>query len=448
MLNISISTNISQNQSLVFTPQLQQAIKLLLLNNIELSSYAESIAEENPFLEIDLPEVRMPASQGANVAQKNSEFDPISLLPDKAGESFGARLFAQVDDTLKDQAERAIGYALASHLDPTGWLTTPLSLLAQNLNVEEKYVAAVLSKLQRAEPTGLFARDLSECLSLQIPTTDLDHTSMGIIIANLALLERGLLNEMRRKVGCSADELRYFLRRLRGLNPKPGLALSEGDQAPIRAPDLLTAKGPNGEWFVKLNGSTLPIIKVDEAAGQRVRKFLKLEIDQIYVRENLGNARWLKRAIAQRNETSIKVAAEIVRIQLPFLEHGIKHMRPLKLKTIAEAVGLHESTISRVTSALMIQTPQGTLPLKTFFSNAIELNGSDEGASARMVREKVRTLIGQEVPIKPLSDEFIMQKLNSEGLSIARRTIAKYRKLDKIPSSCQRRRNYQLQATM
>lgn len=448
MLSMSTSTNITQNQSLVFTPQLQQAIKILLLNNIALSSYAENIAEENPFLEVDLPEVYAPASLGISLAHKASKFDPINLLADKSGESFGARLFAQVDDILKNQAERTIGYALASHVDPTGWFTTSLSLVADNLKVKEDYILLILSKLQAAEPAGLFARNLAECLSLQIPTTDCDNTAMNIIIKNLQLLEGGFINELRRKVGCSADELKRLLRRLRALNPKPGLALSEGEQAPINAPDLLTAKGENGEWFVKLNGATLPVLKVDEVTGRRVRKFLKQDIDQAYVRENLGNARWLKRAIVQRNETSIKVAAEIVRIQQPFLEYGMRYMRPLKLKTVADAVGLHESTISRVTSALMMQTPQGTFPLKTFFSNAIELKGSDEGASARMVREKIRTLIGQEALIKPLSDEFIMKKLNSEGLNIARRTIAKYRKLDKIPSSSQRRKHYEQQVVM
>ena len=162
------------------------------------------------------------------------------------------------------------------------------------------------------------------------------------------------------------------------------------------------------------------------------------------MRDTLGNARWLSRAIAQRNETSIKIAAEIVRIQKPFLEHGLDHMRPLKLKTVADAVGVHESTISRVTSSLMMQTPQGTYPLKIFFSTAIELGGDDEGVSARVVREKVRNLVGAEVPDKPLSDEIIVQELNRTGLNIARRTIAKYRKLDKIPSSFQRRRNYKL----
>jgi RNA polymerase sigma-54 factor len=448
MLSMSTNTNITQNQSLVFTPQLQQAIKILLLNNIALSSYAENIAEENPFLEVDLPEVTAPASLGISISQKASKFDPINLLADKSGESFGAMLFAQVDDILKNQSDRSIGYALASHVEPTGWLTTPLSLLAENLNVKEDYILKVLYKLQTAEPAGLFARNLAECLSLQIPITDGDCIEMNIIIQNLQLLERGLINEMRRKVGCSADELKRLLRRLRGLNPKPGLDLAEGEQAPINAPDLLTAKGENGEWFVKLNGATLPVLNVDEITGRRVRKFLKQDVDQAYVRENLGNARWLKRAIVQRNETSIKVAAEIVRIQQPFLEYGMRHMRPLKLKTVADAVGLHESTISRVTSALMMQTPQGTFPLKTFFSNAIELEGSDEGASARMVREKIRTLIGKEALVKPLSDEFIMQKLNSEGLNIARRTIAKYRKLDKIPSSSQRRRHYQQQVAM
>jgi RNA polymerase sigma-54 factor len=217
---------------------------------------------------------------------------------------------------------------------------------------------------------------------------------------------------------------------------------------PVRQPDIIAGKTSDGKWFVELNQATLPIIKVDEEAGQKVRKLVTAPQDQAFVRDTLGNARWLSRAIAQRNETSIKIAAEIVRIQKQFLERGMQHMRPLKLKTVADAVGVHESTISRVTSALMMQTPQGTYPLKIFFSTAIELGGHDEGVSARVVREKIRKLVGAEVPSKPLSDEVIVQELNEAGLNIARRTIAKYRKLDKIPSSFQRRRNYKLQGTI
>lgn len=444
MLQLSPSAHLAHKQSLVFTPQLQQAIKLLLFNNIELSSYVEKIAEENPFLEVEVPEFRAPAHFLNTASQRDLSFDPINLLEDKSVNSFTAQLFAQVDDILKDSFERAIGYAIASHVDTSGWVLVSTSSLASNLNVDESRIDSVLRKLQTAEPAGLFARNLAECLSLQIAKDDPDRSALLTIVENLHLVEQGSILELRRKIGCSSEDVRRLLRCLRKFNPKPGLSLAGENFMPMRAPDILAARDPDGEWFVELNGATLPTLKVDELEGRRVRKLLKNESDQAYVRDSLGKARWLKRAIAQRNETSIKVAAEIVRFQKAFLEHGMKHMRPLKLKTIADAVGVHESTISRVTSSLMMQTPQGSFPLKMFFSTAIDFDGADEGVSARMVRERIRTLISAESPSSPLSDEFIAQRLQSEGLNIARRTIAKYRKLDKIPSSSQRRRNYRL----
>jgi RNA polymerase sigma-54 factor len=419
MISFSMNAQLAQKQSLTFTPQLQQAIKLLQLTNLDLSSYAEKLAEENPFLEVELP------SRG-NIPSRNSitpgpstgtqsDLDPVSLLEDTSGESFGVRLFKQVEEILKDPSERKTGYAIASHVEPTGWLSLSTYALAERLGIDEKFVQHVLTKLQSAEPSGLFARNLAECLLLQISDADPDRVDLTIIIDNLPLVARGALVELRRKIGCHEHEIRPLLKRLRSLDP---------------------------------NQATLPIIKVDEAAVHKVRKLVKAPQDQAFVRDTMGNARWLSRAIAQRNETSIKIAAEIVRIQKSFLEYGMQHMRPLKLKAVAEAVGVHESTISRVTSALMMQTPQGTYPLKIFFSTAIELGGDEEGVSARAVREKIRRLVGAEVAGKPLSDEIIVNELNGVGLNIARRTIAKYRKMDGIPSSFQRRRNYKLQGAI
>ena len=452
MMSYSMNVQLAQKQSLVFTPQLQQAIKLMMLTNIDLSDYAEKLAEENPFLKIEQPSrgdvERRHSVTAMPSTSPQSDLDPVSLLVDTSGASFGAQLFQQVEETLKSPAERKIGYAIASHVEPSGWLSLSTYALAESLGVDEKLVGHVLTKLQRAEPSGLFARSLAECLKLQISTSDPDYVQLTIIIDNLTLVARGALTELRRKTNCHADDIRHLLQRLRSLDPKPGLALFSDIAPPVRQPDIIAGKTSDGKWFVELNQATLPIIKVDEEAGQKVRKLVTAPQDQAFVRDTLGNARWLSRAIAQRNETSIKIAAEIVRIQKQFLERGMQHMRPLKLKTVADAVGVHESTISRVTSALMMQTPQGTYPLKIFFSTAIELGGHDEGVSARVVREKIRKLVGAEVPSKPLSDEIIVQELNEAGLNIARRTIAKYRKLDKIPSSFQRRRNYKLQGTI
>lgn len=448
MFQVSMQAQLAQRQSLVFTPQLQQAIKLLLLNNISLTSYVEKAAEENPFLDVELPDVpphgvpMAPISSGG--AMEQSDYDPIAMLVDRSGEAFGAQVFAQVEDLLRDHDERAIGYALASHLEPTGWLLVALEDVAANLAVEVSQVEHVLRKLQRAEPAGLFARNLRECLRLQLRGFGEDSAKMHMLIDHLDLVQHRALPELRRKLDCSKEKLAGYLRLLRGLNPKPGLDLGDGHAAPLREPDLCAFRDADGEWAVELNNSTLPVIKVNEQLGRKVRKLIGKDADREFVRSSLRTAKWLTRAILQRNETSIKVAAEIVRYQKPFLDEGMQQMRPLKLKMIADAIGVHESTISRVTSSLTMQTPQGCFPLKAFFSAAIDSDGSDEGASAAAIRNKIRNMVAAEPRNRPFSDDKITSALNSQGFQIARRTVAKYRKLDRIPSSSQRHRSYEM----
>lgn len=450
MFQVSMQAQLAQRQSLVFTPQLQQAIKLLLLNNLSLTSYVEKAAEENPFLDVKLPDVphgvpMAPISSGG--AMEQTDYDPIAMLVDRSGETFGAQVFAQVEDLLRDHDERAIGYALAAHLEPTGWLLVALEDVAANLAVEVPQVELVLRKLQRAEPAGLFARNLRECLRLQLRGFGEDSIKMHkmhMLIDHLDLVQHRALPELRRKLDCSKEQLAGYLRLLRGLNPKPGFDLGIGHAAPLREPDLCAFRDADGEWSVELNNSTLPVIKVNEQLGRKVRKLICKDVDREFVRSSLRTAKWLTRAILQRNETSIKVAAEIVRYQRPFLDEGMQQMRPLKLKMIADAIGVHESTISRVTSSLTMQTPQGCFPLKAFFSAAIDSDGSDEGASAAAIRNKIRNMVAAEPRNRPFSDDKITSALNSQGFQIARRTVAKYRKLDRIPSSSQRYRSYEM----
>jgi len=447
MLHLSMQAQITQRQSLVFTPQLQQAIKLLLLNNFELSSYAEKVAEENPFVEVETPKA-MPRLAMVGGQADHGDYDPIAHIADTSDQSFQAQIFRQVEDLLPDAASRAIGYALASHLEPTGWITEPLDAIADNMGVDWARAEQVLMQLQKAEPAGLFARNLTECLKLQVRGPAVEAARLHTLIDNLALIQAGELGALRRKLNCTQEELGQALRQLRGLDPKPGLGLGGADVMPVRAPDLRAYQDASGDWVAELNNATLPVIKVDETLGRRVRKLTMEDADREFVRTSLGTARWLGRAIAQRNETSIKVAAEIVRYQKAFLENGMQHMRPLKLKAIADAVGVHESTISRVTSSMMMQTPQGCFPLKVFFSTAINTDQSDEGASARVVREKIREMVGGETPTRPLSDDRITQLLTGEGFRIARRTVAKYRKMDRIPSSSERRRHAKIASVL
>ncbi len=416
------------------------------MNNLELAKYADSVAEENPFLEVERPKALRGLPSMPGKSSDTNEFDPVSLLEDRSGYTFRAHVFNQVDELIKDPKERAIGYALAADLEPTGWFPSSLCLIAENLKVEIDVVEAVLKKVQKAEPAGLFARNLAECLKLQVKGENEEDMRLLTLIENLSVIQNGGFPELRRKLQCSKEELSVALRQLRSLNPKPGLQLGDGSAEPIREPDLRAFQSETGEWRVELNKATLPSIRVDEEMGREVRKVTMQDADKEFVQGALGSARWLSRAIAQRNETNLKVAAEIVRYQKAFLEEGMHQMRPLKLKLIADNVGVHESTISRVTSSMMMETPQGCFPLKIFFSTAIESDDSEEGASAMMIREKIRKMITEELPKRPLSDDTITSVLHTQGLRIARRTVAKYRKLDNIPSSSQRRRSYLLQA--
>ena len=235
-------------------------------------------------------------------------------------------------------------------------------------------------------------------------------------------------------------------RKLRTFEPKPGLKFSGEFAQPVFEPDLIAYQDEEDDWIVELNRSNLPAIRVDTAYSQAVKKLDQDGSDEHFIREAITSARWLKRAIAQRNETNQKVGAEIVRYQREFLEKGIAFLRPLQLRTVADAIGVHESTVSRVTSSVMMATPQGTFPLKAFFSSALHSDSNVEGASAKAIRQRIQDIISSEDPSKPISDEAISKIISKEGIRVARRTVAKYREIDGMPSSSQRRRRQKMDA--
>jgi RNA polymerase sigma-54 factor len=299
-------------------------------------------------------------------------------------------------------------------------------------------IEGVLKKLQTIEPAGLFARTLVECLKLQAEDANLLDDNLESILDNLHLLGSGKFDLLKRRCGFNDEELSENLRIIKSFNPKPGLLFSS-DAINIREPDLkITQK--DGGWLVTLNKSTLPSVVVDKAYAKTVRK-TKMDVEQKeFIKEKIAEANWLKNALQKRNETMLKVGAEIAKRQTQFLEKGPSYLQPMILRDVAEAVDLHESTISRVTTGSLMETPQGTLELKSFFSVSLQLNDDQSSQSSAAVKFKIKKLIENEDPRNPISDDEIVENLKNTGINVARRTVAKYRKVQSIPASFMRKR--------
>ena len=491
-MQIFTSQQLRQKQSLVITTQLQQAIRLLQMSNLELRAFLDQQAEENPFIEVaegerDAPILAPEAPQATAEAAPEAIDAPIgaAAIPDDGpicaegyantfetdridlgtggrrrddeGDDFDAisgsvaqgerslydHVATQIDLIFAHPAERIIALALADGLEPTGWLGPSVDEVAMALGVPGAEVEAVLKRLQGIEPAGIFARNLAECLRLQAAERGMLTPAFAALLENLPLLASGNMKSLARTCGVDADALREMLRALRTLDPKPGMQFEQGAE-PITPPDLIVRRGPDG-WIVDLNRSTLPSVRVNRGFAQSVLagKAANPAADAArgFARERVSDANWLRRAIAQRNATTLRIGAEIVRQQEAFLEKGLGHLRPLVLRDVAEAVGVHESTVSRVTSGLMMATPLGTFRLKTFFSVGLPSSTSGEGAdAASAVKFRIRKLIEGEPADAPYSDDAIVRMMKAEGVNLARRTAAKYREMLNIPSSFARRR--------
>lgn len=449
MLQIAMSPRLAHRQSIVITPQLQQAITMLQMTNLELQSHLDEIALENPFLEVDRPaaaEARHLPQAATIRREQRGDFDYVAALPDRSGESLLTHVLAQLDSLVPTQADRVVAHALCAELDPSGRIARPLEEIASELGCHTATVERVLLALQKAEPAGIFARGLAECLRLQARECGAEYAPLIALIDNLDLLAKGDIARLARQTGIAKADLPDLIRRLKQLDPKPGLRFDPADLQPIREPDLIAQKDENGDWQVQLNRSTLPAVRVSSDQAQKVRKTLRSEEDMAFVRQSVSAANWLRRAIAQRNETSLKIGAEIVRRQAGFLDHGPAHLRPLQLRDIASAVGVHESTVSRVTSSLMMATPRGAFPLRAFFGTALRSHDDVEGASAAAIRDRIKALVEGEPPHRPLSDEAISRLIRKDGVEIARRTVAKYREMEGIPSSARRKRRQEVDA--
>ena len=351
-------------------------------------------------------------------------------------------LAGQLVLAISDPARRMIGQHLIDLVDESGYLGGDLAVVGERLGAPRSEVEAVLAILQGFDPPGVCARSLEECLALQLREHDRFDPVMATLVAHLDLLARRDLPALRRVCGVDDEDLRDMIAEVRRLNPKPGLAFGSTLVQPI-VPDVFVRSALDGGFVVELNSDTLPRVLVNQSYHAEVARTAKREKDKAYLADCLQSATWLIRALDQRAKTILKVSTEIVRQQDAFFVQGVQNLRPLNLKTIAEAIGMHESTVSRVTANKYMATSRGIFELKYFFTSAIAAADGGEAHSAEAVRHRIRRLIDDEGPDDVLSDDTIVEKLRDTGIGIARRTVAKYREAMRIPSSVRRRREKQ-----
>ena len=447
-------------QSLTMTPQLQQAIRLLQLPVLDLNAQIQDALEENIMLEMeDLPDV--PRTSGESTVEIeaikaeenwqsrssdrgtdsgwNGEGRPVSDFADESGQSLREHLLWQLEMEQFTQREAEIGEAIVDAINDDGYLTIDLDDVAACLDeaAELEEIEAALRKVQHLDPVGVGARNLSECILLQLGQLEDDTPGLEfakrIAAEHLDLVATRAHGELRRALHASEEELHSALALVKGCNPKPGLAVSPA-AAEYVIPDVFVRKIDN-RWQVEISPTGVPRLSVN----QTYAKLLRGSGDHAVLRSQLQEARWLIRSLEIRNETLLKVATSIVSRQTEFLEHGDEAMKPMVLKDIAEEIGMHESTISRVTSNKYMHTPRGVFEFKYFFSSHLA-SASGEDQSSTSVRAKIRKLIGAENAAKPLSDSKIANLLADEGIKVARRTVAKYREAMNIASSSERRR--------
>ncbi|MFN7164101.1 MAG: RNA polymerase factor sigma-54 [Hyphomonas sp.] len=487
------SLDMRQGQSLVMTPQLQQAIKLLQLSNQELAEFVEAELERNPLLvkvegeatpaaeavetqrsdereredsagqseareQLDAPgedvyepgtgsDAGVPADasgpsaktdwSSAGSGQSSEDFDYTANLSSDV--TLAEHLHQQLNFAGLSNADRLIAARLIDETDETGYLRAPLEDVARSLGADIANVEAVLGVCQGFDPTGVMARTIPECLGLQLKDRGRLDPAMQAMLDNLHLVAKHDLKALMDVCGVDKADIQDMLLELRQLSPKPGAGFSSDTTVAV-APDVYIRELPNGMYAVELNSDTLPRVLMDKAYYAEVTALPMRDKEKEFISECAASATWLIKSLDQRARTILKVASEIVRQQDGFFAHGVAHLRPLNLKQVADAIEMHESTVSRVTTNKYMATPRGLFELKYFFSASIPATGGGEAHSAEAVRHRIKQLIEDEQPDDVLSDDQIVEILTGFGIDIARRTVAKYRESLHIPSSVQRRR--------
>ncbi|MFC1673725.1 RNA polymerase factor sigma-54, partial [Pseudomonadota bacterium] len=358
-------------------------------------------------------------------------------LADEA--SMREHLMAELGMLVRTPGDQLIGAHLIDMLNEDGYIAGSLDNLCDRLGCEIEDVEAVLGVLQGVDPAGLFARDLQECLGLQLKEQGRLDTVMQAFLDNLDLLAKRDLKGLMKACSTDEEDIQDMVAEIRALDPRPGRAFNHDVAQPV-IPDVLMRPGPDGGWLVELNSATLPRVLVNNTYYAEITKNTKSADDKRYIQDCLQTANWLVKSLHQRATTILKVASEIVRQQDAFFRQGVSGLKPLVLRDIADVIEMHESTVSRVTSNKYIATPRGIFELKYFFTSSVGGNSGGDGHSSEAVRSRIKDLIDAENPKKVLSDDKIVELLKAEGIEVARRTVAKYRDSLGIPSSVQRRR--------
>jgi RNA polymerase sigma-54 factor len=476
------------------TPKLQQAIRLLQLSNLELTAYIEDELAQNPLLEREVgtgegAEGAADVGDSEGEARDSAELAQSDRLPDAGeapldtnttdmwddgerggdggldGEAFANwgpggdfddgepsyeralireanlrdHLLEQMTLTVAESGDRLIATNLIDAIDETGYLAGEIGEIAERLGVEIARVERVLAVIHTFDPCGVGARSLAECLALQLKERNRFDPAMAALLDHLDALARRDLGALKRMCGVDDEDLREMIAEIRALDPKPGLRYGGQPATPV-VPDVLVRLDRKLGWQVDLNPETLPRVLINRAYHASIAPTLKTKAERDYLTERLQAANWLTRALHQRATTILKVATEIIRRQQGFFAHGVSGLKPLTLRDVADAVAVHESTVSRVTSNKYMATPRGIFELKYFFTSSLPGSAGVDAHSAEAVRFRIKTLIEAENTSDVLSDDRIVEMLAREGIEIARRTVAKYREALRIPSSAQRRR--------
>jgi len=481
--------DLRQTQSLVMTPQLQQAIKLLALSNLEIETVIAEAIEANPLLEGgeaarepdeplgDTAEPAEPATSdelmlaGQGEHDAPLDIDPTALDRDRDTGDWSAasgagpgvdgpdiedrgqeaatlaeHLEAQVGVVARDPRTAFIARALIGLLDEAGYLTTSLPEIADMLGADLEEVEQALTLVQSLDPTGVGARNLAECLALQAREADRYDPCMATMLAHLELVAKGNVAQVKRLCGVDDEDLADMLAELRRYDPKPGLRFGASERSAV-VPDILVQKRAEaGGWDITLNPATLPRLVVNRGYYLELKGSCADERSKGWLNERLSDANWLVKALDQRQKTILKVAAEIVKRQDGFFRRGVSDLKPLTMRVIAETIDMHESTVSRVASNKYLACDRGTFELRYFFTSAVGAGDGEEGASSQAVKARIRALIDAEDPKRILSDDKLVDLLKVEGFDLARRTVAKYREAIGIGSSVERRRQKKLAA--
>jgi RNA polymerase sigma-54 factor len=489
-----------QAQTLVMTQQLQQSIKLLQLSAAELQEFIDVELEKNPLLTreetendehpnetaSDEPTVDAPtgdederAGDAAEISVSDSDYSVNESLYDESygdewsdgdpgrisagtqggamggydedGDAFGIEsasareqtlrehLLEQIHVDITDPGQRLIAERLTDMLDDAGYQREDTAALADELGATQAEVDAVITLLHGMEPAGVFARSLTECLRLQLADMNRLDPVMEIFLDNLEMMGSGDLAGLRKKCAVDAEDFTQMIADIRRCNPKPAMGFAaEATQAVI--PDVIVRRAKGGGWHLELNPDALPRVLINRQYSSDVGARVDDKEAKKFMTEQLANANWLIKALDQRANTILKVATEIVKQQEKFLVHGIRFLKPLVLKDIATAIGMHESTVSRVTTAKFMATPRGTLELKFFFTSSINAGMGANDFSSKTVQYYIKELVGAEDTKNILSDDAIVQRLKDRNIDVARRTVTKYREEMNIPSSVVRRR--------